>query len=230
MTASDTEGVVETAVEQYAAEALDHVSIGLCALSAGLTVIMFNAEFRALMRASGALRIEDNRLYATEESDHASLQQAVLVANNASLLSTTSFVPLIVGRRSGKPGLQCLVRPLDLARQDGGRVLLFATDPARPIKPHPALVQQLLGFTRIEAIVATGLISGARLAEIAAQIGEPVAVVRNAMRGACRKLEAATARELAAKVLALIGKLRMPDYERAEGSGRSATRTRVAGA
>ena len=95
---------------------------------------------------------------------------------------------MVIGRCDGLPPYKLAVMPLHAAPIDDRRLaMIIIVDPARSV-PSERDLADLFGLSPAEARVATALMTGKSLADIAAASGVQITTVRTQLRSILRKV------------------------------------------
>jgi DNA-binding CsgD family transcriptional regulator len=187
--------------------ALDASAAGSVLLDAQGRILHINRAAQQMALAEDAFRIHINRIVPVAPGVRAAFEN--LVATAASTLhDAVSLDPggaLSLPRRGGKPPLNLLVAPLRLPQQHRAavRVLLLLTDPAQTVTFPDTVLRSLYALTPAETEIATGLLTGLSLAEIARLRKVSLATVRTQMNAVLAK----TNTERQAELVSLLANL-----------------------
>jgi DNA-binding CsgD family transcriptional regulator len=161
---------------QSAAEAIDHLSIGLILLDARGLNILVNRSAQAILDQRDGLSLSPDGLRAGRPDLTAQLRVLVSAASQAGSghgLGTGGALSL--PRASGKRALSVLITPLSVGRYELGRrvasVAVFVTDPEKAIETSPESLRRLYGLTAAEAKLACRLLAGETLHEVRDELG-----------------------------------------------------------
>ncbi|HSW20853.1 MAG TPA: helix-turn-helix transcriptional regulator [Ramlibacter sp.] len=178
----------ESERELYAS-AVDRLMICTIILDEHGRILQTNQVADELLRAGDGLRIRGSALEAAYPTEHRELQRLVKGALFARLRPDAAIVEaMAVTRPSGGSSLGVVVRGVPPSEWSEGRrrpsVVVFVRDPqSRPQAPLD-VVQQMLGLTRSEAVLALQLADGLSLDEAA----QALAIQRNTARAHLRAI------------------------------------------
>ncbi len=150
---------------------LDRFPGGVFLLGASGRLLAANRSASQLLDAADGLRITRGVLRATVPLEAARLERLVARAGAAPALDETGEGVLNVSRRSPLRPLNLLVASLRagaLRREAcNASVVVFITDPERPVAMSIGRVQRWLGLTHAEAALVVELVRGLRVEEAA---------------------------------------------------------------
>jgi DNA-binding CsgD family transcriptional regulator len=186
-----------TAIARSALDALEVVQAPMILLDAQGRVLHASAAATRLLDAADGLSLRGgSTLRAATPALSARLTG--LLTRAAGRCGESGALRL--SRPSGKPDLTLIAIPLRPswagcgARQPS--VLLQMTDPLMQVTPEPALLMEAFGLTTAEAGLATDLMRGLSVVEVAASSGRSVATVRTHLASVLAKTGTARQSEL----------------------------------
>lgn len=162
---------------------LDHLTVGVVLIDGRGRPIAMNRSAGELIAKSGALVVGRHGVYASKPLDSQRLQQMIerQVAQAPSNEPVPEAVPI---RRSGTAVPMSVIgtslrRPLGTGRPEDPAVALFISDPDEaPADAAEERLMALYALTRLEARLATRLVSGRSLDEIASDLRVSIHTVR----------------------------------------------------
>jgi DNA-binding CsgD family transcriptional regulator len=171
-----------TAIARTAIDALEGAQAPLLLLDANGRVIHANAEADRLLREADGLSAGRDGLRAATPALSARLRGVLVRAAGSSGTPGVSGA-LHLRRQSGKPDLVLVAIParprsfdLDIGRAS---VVVQITDPLARATPDPAILADAFDLTPSEAILATDLLCGLSVGEVATRRRRSVATVRS---------------------------------------------------
>jgi DNA-binding CsgD family transcriptional regulator len=161
---------------QGAAEAMDHLTIGLILLDANGHHILVNRSAQAILDQRDGLSLSHDGLRAGRPHLTAQLRALISASSQAgSGHGLGAGGALSLPRASGKRALSVLVTPLSVGRYVLGRrvaaVAVFVTDPEEIVETPPESLRRLYGLTAAEARLACHLLGGETLHEAKDELG-----------------------------------------------------------
>jgi len=193
--------------ERAATRALEETATGFVFLDGRGKVLRTNARAEQILRIGDGLLKRDGRLHAALAADDRALQAAIgriaQTAVGGGLLPGTT-----VSVRRGPGRLPCVVALLPVSgdgtifARHGAAIVVLISDPSW----NPALsslrLQHTFGWTPAEAEVASALLAGGRVREIAERRGVGTETVRTQLKSLFRKAGVSSQAELV-KMLAV---------------------------
>jgi DNA-binding CsgD family transcriptional regulator len=171
-----------TAIARTAIDALEGAQAPLLLLGANGRVIHANAEADRLLREADGLSAGRDGLRAATPALSARLRGVLVRAAGSSGTPGVSGA-LHLHRQSGKPDLVLVAipaRPRSFGADIGrASVVVQITDPLTRATPDPAILADAFDLTPSEAILATDLLCGLSVGEVATRRGRSVATVRS---------------------------------------------------
>lgn len=197
----------------FSDDVLNLLSIGVGVIGPDQSLIFANTQFRILLERGNALRLRRNLVDGASEEDTRTLNVVMSTLFGSAVVTTSSLIPFMLGKRRRRGGVDCVaVRlPLNVVTAEK-RAVIFAADTALHKTPNAELVRRLFNITRLESVVVANLLQGMVLADIAAMLGETVGSTRAIFREACEKIGVRNTRQLTRRVDVLLGSLRGPEY------------------
>lgn len=193
----------------FSDDVLNLLSIGVGVVGADMSLYFANTQFRILLDRGNVLRLRRSIVEAPQSEDAEALDIVMSTLFGQSIVTTSSFVPFMLGKKRRRGSVDCVAVRLPL---HGGaaekRAVIFAADTALQRTPNVELARRLFGLTRAEAVVVSNLLQGAPIADIAAELGQSVGAARTIFREACDKIGVRNTRQLARRVDMLLGSLR----------------------
>lgn len=167
---------------------LDRLLIGVLLLDKGGRFVTMNAAARQAAEDSGAFRARPGMpLHATDSHTDALLRKLVVgAARTAGASGTSDGGALVLPRRGTGPGILFEVMPLrDEGVVDGGGiegVAVFIVDPARSHVLNCHGLARIFALSPAEGAIATEVINGATVVEIAEERRTTVGTVRGQLK------------------------------------------------
>jgi DNA-binding CsgD family transcriptional regulator len=159
-------------------------------LSAKGTIRMSNTAAESLLHAGDGLINRDGVLVATHRKSQAELERLLrrMSSTSFSHLDPQALRPMLLHRASGAQPLILQTSPLPSTAPFGEHsVLLLVTDPDRPANPSDEVLRSLYDLTAAEIEVATGLVTGYSLREIASLRQVAIGTVRGQIKSVFAK-------------------------------------------
>ncbi|MFO1188636.1 MAG: hypothetical protein U1E97_03370 [Alphaproteobacteria bacterium] len=193
----------------FSDDVLNLLSIGVGVISADQALCFANTQFRILLERENVLRLRRNYVEAATDEDAQTLNVVMSTLFGSAVVTTSSLIPFMLGKRRRRGGVDCVaVRlPLNGAATEK-RAVIFAADTALQRTPNADLARRLFGLTRSEAVVVSSLLQGTAIPDIATQLGMSVLSTRAIFREACDKIGVRNTRQLSRRVDMLLGSLR----------------------
>jgi DNA-binding CsgD family transcriptional regulator len=173
-----------------ALQALDRLCSGVIVSDDGGRVVEMNRGAQAMVRLEDGLVIRNGQLRARRAFETAKM--AKLISAAAAVGKTDAATGhMLIGRGDGRLAYVLTVAPLhsDLAIGDRPLAMIVIVDPERH-SPSDSELVNLFGFSPAEARLATALMTGKTLTEIAAKFGLRVPTLRTQLRSILKKVGA----------------------------------------
>jgi DNA-binding CsgD family transcriptional regulator len=191
-------------------ETLDHISTGVIVLDAKGRVLRTNRAADCILASDDGLSLCRNELAAARPADACALRKliggAAQTGNGNGLDAGGS---LALERPSSRRPLTLRVTPvrsIDADTIDGrAAALLFVSDPERCVEPPLEALRRHWGLTRAEARVASLLMAGERLEDIAEQLRVQTNTARAHLKQVFAKTETHRQAELVVLLLRTLG-------------------------
>lgn len=193
-------------------DALDHLGIGTIVLDKRGRLVCANRTADTILGESGALRIQGDRVRATNPADHEALTQSLAAALDAHHRRAFGECAIL---KLALPGserfLQVLARPSmepsALENSSAPAACLFVSAPGANAMPSSDVIRQLFGFTRAEGTVVRLLLEGLVPKEIAHELDISLSTVRTHIKSIFTKAGVGRQSELVSSVLRSIALL-----------------------
>lgn len=163
------------------AAVLDYFPIGIVILDDSLQPLHVNRVARELLDRPRARKRASN----ADVSDGPSMPQ--LMGAIGDLMERQSDKPMrfhrIVGRRrSVKQAFELLLVSLENQPQERSPTVIFLCDPKQQQVADPTILQETYGLTRSEAVVASKIVDGYSLEDIAEDLGVETSTARSHLK------------------------------------------------
>jgi DNA-binding CsgD family transcriptional regulator/PAS domain-containing protein len=191
-------------------EVLDHLSTGVIVLDAKGRVLRTNRAADRILANGDGLSLCRNELATARPADACTLRKliggAAQTGNGNGLDAGGS---LALERPSGRRSLTLLVSPVRSIGADTidgcAAALVFVGDPEQRVEPPIEALRRLWGLTRAEARVASLLMAGERLEDIAEQLRVQTNTARAHLKQVFAKTETHRQAELVVVLLRTLG-------------------------
>ncbi len=170
------------------ARAFDQVSTGVIVVDAHGFVVEMNGLAERVVRRGDGLVLQNGALGAARVFETAKLGAAIASATRPGPAATSSRI--LIGRHRSKHDYILAVSPLgaDLGYYSDPMALIIVVDPdAR--SPKADDLSAYFGLSLAEARLATQLMSGKTLGDIAAKTGSAMATLRSQLRSILKKIK-----------------------------------------
>lgn len=159
-------------VDSYEA-ALDRTTLGVILFDATGSIARMNDAARRVIDAHDGLSVRRGELHASRGDEDARLHAMIRgAASSLQRLTTSPGDLMTISRPSMKASYEAMVTALPPRRRIfnnmNAAVVLFVTDPERPLEVDRPALQRLYGLTKAEARLAGMLAAGKSLDECAA--------------------------------------------------------------
>lgn len=188
-----------------AALALDSLNYGVALVGSARQVHFINRLGRTLCEQNeGLLRLQQGRLVASCAADSMQLNAAM-----ARIAGGNTGAAIRFGRRGERP-LSLVIKPLpgpapEASERHAAMALLLFADPARLPPIPPERLMQAYGLTGTEASVASLLLQGRALAQIAERLDIRLATARSHLKAVLAKTGTHRQSELVCWLLQEVG-------------------------
>jgi DNA-binding CsgD family transcriptional regulator len=175
--------------DRHAATALDWLPVAVLTVAADGLILYCNRRAEDYLGRASGIRESHGRLRCARSEDSARLARAL-----RQLSSEISGEPLVltVGSTHGGKSLSLLLAP----GTGLGNVCVFAFDPREPAAFSSMLARRLYGLSERETEVASAVVSGRTLEEIAASLGVEKETVRSHLKRVFMKTQTSRQSEL----------------------------------
>lgn len=181
--------------ELMALGALEHAAGGILVLDGNQRILVANNEASAAISDSGAFRVHNGRLRASEGSDACRMEASLTAAVSTDKPRGDS----ILLKSNGIPRYSVHINPapIELRDRTGAAAIVIITD-LQTHSPPTAMEQlsQLFRFTPAENRLATTLLTGSELRQAAEQLGITYETARFTLRRVFAKAGVARQSEL----------------------------------
>jgi DNA-binding CsgD family transcriptional regulator len=160
----------------FSAAALDLIGTGVILVDAGGTIIQMNASAEAIIRSNDGVTTSRRRLQLPTSSDNRRLSRMIASAAEPARHPDGGEALLIVERPSGARSYSVVVAPVPYERA-AKVVAILITEPRRH-DPTSETLRSKYGLTGQEARVATALLTGQTIRDIAESFGIGIGTVR----------------------------------------------------
>jgi DNA-binding CsgD family transcriptional regulator len=175
-----------TAMPSVALRALDQLCAGVIVTDNTGLVIEANRAAETIVELGDGLFIREGGVCARRVFETGRLVQLIAAATEEQ--TRMAGGRMVIGRCDGLPPYMLAVMPLHAAPIDDRRLaMIIIVDPARYV-PSERDLADLFGLSPAEARVATALMTGKSLADIAAACGVQITTVRTQLRSILRKV------------------------------------------
>lgn len=205
-----------------ASEALDCMAFGVVIVDAGGRVLFHNERTRELLEQADGLLLRRDGLSAANPSEAATLRRLV-----AEACATGTGEALHAGgaleitRPSGRRPLSLLVapfRPREFAlATERPAAVVFIGDPERKLEGIGDILRRLHGLTPAEAAVATLLVEGRRIEDLAELLGISLLTARTHVKRILAKVDVRSQAELIRVLLSGPAGVRIPSSHTPRG-------------
>lgn len=187
--------------EQAAVRALEDSATGFVFLDGRGTVLRTNPRAERILSTGDGLTTRDGRLHALLSADDRALQAAIgrtaATAIGSGLLPGTT---VSAGRGPGRLPYVVALLPVSadgtIFSRHGAAVVALISDPTWSPTVSSLRLQRTFGWTPAEAAVASALLEGARVREIAERRGVGTETVRTQLKSVFRKAGVSSQSEL----------------------------------
>jgi DNA-binding CsgD family transcriptional regulator len=170
-----------------------------------------NAAAKTLLAEADGLCVLKGRVRTAESSLETPFQLMVKRAASGTDGSVVAASAMILPRANQRAALQVMASPVPEIRGKGaGSVLLVVNDPERPTTLPEEALRELYGLTDAEVEVASGLLTGYTLEEIAALRKVAVGTVRMQLKAVFAKTKTHKQAELVRLLMQMPGVNSMP--------------------
>jgi DNA-binding CsgD family transcriptional regulator len=174
----------------------EHNETGIVLLRADGSVLHANAAARAIAASNDGIVIEPSGVRSGLPSDNAALKKIVARAVREGVASPA----LRLSRKSGREDYMAMVTPVPSSATVScafrPAVCLLITDPAARVSPPEAALRRLFGLTAMQASVASALVSGLSVDEVAQHLNISRHTVRVHLAQILKKTETSRQAEL----------------------------------
>lgn len=188
----------------FADAALDAFPMAIFRITAGGMVCHQNRHGVQLLERADGLTVRGGRLVATHEASDLELQSAI----HHALHRSGSVASMVSARKPDDGSLSLMVSPI--SRRGESQVLIIAHGPQFDGGARRSRLSSLFRLSSAELELATGLLEGRTLSEIAASRGVAVNTLRVQLRSVLKKT--GTSRQ--AELVALLARLPILQSER----------------
>jgi DNA-binding CsgD family transcriptional regulator/PAS domain-containing protein len=192
-----------------ASRALDQLPTGVILTDADGQVIEINKTAERMMEADDGLAVHQGRIRAGRVFETTQLRRMIAAAATSNGLSPAED-RMLVGRRAGfRPYVVAVTRFAAVGPERNGRlVMLLIADPDRHT-PAERDLMACFGLSHAEARLATALMSGRRLGDIATDRGLRITTLRTQLSAVLRKVGAKRQADLIGLLgdVGLVGKI-----------------------
>lgn len=198
--------------------ACERLAFGLLQVDASSRVLWANAAGRAALEDGLQLGVSDGRLVAARAEDTRRLRNVVHVAaapcGTRARVEKRRFRPLVLRREARASPLFVFVLTASapaggvLSGADTGIATLFLVEPRHSPRISPVLLRQLYPFTPAEARLASRLLGGRSIEELAAETGVTRQTVRQHLKQIFHKTDTHRQAELLAVLASAVGWVR----------------------
>jgi DNA-binding CsgD family transcriptional regulator len=173
-----------------ALQALDRLCSGIIISDDKGRVVEMNRAAQAMVRLEDGLAVRNGRLCAGRAFESARISKLVSAATAVAKCSVAAG-RMLISRGDDRPAYVLTVAPLhpDLAIADQPHAVIVIVDPEQH-SPSNADLVELFGLSPAEARLAAALMTGKRLAQIAAEFGVRVSTLRTQLRFILKKIGA----------------------------------------
>lgn len=184
-----------------AAETLDRMPIGVSILGGDRTVLFLNRQMQALLDQGDGLLLLRDGLSAANPTEAETLRRLVAEACATGLgRGVLAGGAAVVTRPSGRRSLSLLVAPLRprafALATEMPAAIVFVGDPERKVEGVGDVLRQLYRLTPAEVAVATSLLEGRRIEELAERLGITLLTARTHVKHVLAKVGVRTQAEL----------------------------------
>jgi DNA-binding CsgD family transcriptional regulator len=175
---------------RHAAMALDWLPVAVLTVDADGLILYRNRRAEVYLERASGIRESHGRLRCARSEDSALLARSLRQLSSA----VDGSEPLVLTAGSGNGG-----RPLALllaSSAEFGKICVFAFDPREPAGFSPLLARRLYGLSERETEVASAVVSGRTLEEIAASLGVEKETVRSHLKRVFQKTQTSRQSEL----------------------------------
>ena len=176
--------------DRHAASALDWLPVAVLTVAADGLILYCNRRAEGYLGRASGIRESHGRLRCARSEDSARLARAL--RQLSSELSGSEPLVLTIGSSHGGRSLSLLLAP-DAGL---GNVCVFAFDPREPAAFSAMLARRLYGLSERETEVASAVVSGRTLEEIAASLGVEKETVRSHLKRVFMKTQTSRQSEL----------------------------------
>ena len=173
------------AERRIVSEALDAVPLAVTVVDRNGTIRFANRLAEQMLDMKDGLLILQGRLTAARSSENSQLRERILdVAGSARNAAPSPWAAMRIEREHGTAWLISIapLGHLGQAPTTGDMAIVMITDPNMPMKPSTSMLRQLHGLTYAEADILGRLTVGARLIDIAEELGISVETVRTHLK------------------------------------------------
>ncbi len=194
---------------RLAAGAIDHLAFGVVILDGGRRVLSMNRAASAIVDRRDGLSLSEGSIHPTDRRTRCAFDEFVREALAPRSRPSGDDAVLTIDRASGSRPYTVVVCPLnDQASFHGSfraAVALFIMDPDAPVELRPQRLRALYSLTPRETELASRLLGGSTLDDIAHQLG----VTMNTVRCQLKRIFQKTGTSRQSELVILLGSLRM---------------------
>jgi DNA-binding CsgD family transcriptional regulator len=196
-----------------AADAMDHLTIGLILLDADGHPILVNRSAQVILDQRDGMSLSPDGVRAARHDVTVQLRALISAASQAgSGHGLGAGGALSLPRASGKRALSVLITPLSVGHYVRGRrmasVAVFVSDPEKAVETPPESLRRLYGLTPAEARLACRLLAGETLHEAQDELGITMNTARTHLKRIFSKTGAQRQSELIQTLLRSPAQLR----------------------
>jgi DNA-binding CsgD family transcriptional regulator/PAS domain-containing protein len=189
--------------------ALDHLETALVIFDSTAKPVFVNRAARQLSELKDGIQITATRITVQDPTENARLQTIIARAIAAGTRGGKEFGGATLISRADKRPLQALAGPFHECNQSNAPreavAALFISDPDRAPGFRAEVLRELYGMTSAEARLATMLLTGKSLPELAESLGVTHETVRAQMKSVLHKTGTARQGELVSLLSKLAG-------------------------
>jgi DNA-binding CsgD family transcriptional regulator len=177
-------------ISSVALEALDRLCAGVIVTDNRGQVVEMNRSAKSIVLLGDGLLVRDGRVWASRVFETARVAKLIAGAT-AESKSGTAAGRMLIGRRDGATAYVLTVAPLGarVVADDRRLAMIVVIDPERH-SPSERDLAELFGLSQAEARLATALLTGKRLSDVAANSGVQITTLRTQLGSVLRKVGA----------------------------------------